>query len=169
MFIQLFVQMANIVKTVLPVYFFLGLFWLANAEEVHLLFSLSWLDLGFYGFYFVCPAKCENKHAVMAWILHISICVQNIWYHSESWNQQWTKKIENIDRPELVWHCLWRVICHLHGLVPQHQNPGKSTVHWAVKQRNIINQYCIQVFFSRFYSQFNIFLIWEIKLSIYMY
>lgn len=41
LFIQLFVQMANMVKTVLPVYFSLGLFWLANAEEVHLLFSLS--------------------------------------------------------------------------------------------------------------------------------
>lgn len=43
LFIQLFVQMANtcMVKTVVPVCFSLGLFWLANAEEVHLLFSLS--------------------------------------------------------------------------------------------------------------------------------
>lgn len=41
LFIQLFVQMANMVKTVVPVYFSLDLFWLANAEEVHRLFSLS--------------------------------------------------------------------------------------------------------------------------------
>lgn len=41
LFIQMFVQMANMVKTVIPVYFSLGLFWLANAEEVHRLFSLS--------------------------------------------------------------------------------------------------------------------------------
>lgn len=41
LFIQMFVQMANMVKTVTPVCFSLGLFWLANAEEVHPLFSLS--------------------------------------------------------------------------------------------------------------------------------
>lgn len=41
LFIKLFVQMANMVKTVVPVCFSLDLFWLANAEEVHLLFSLS--------------------------------------------------------------------------------------------------------------------------------
>lgn len=86
LFIQLFVQMANMVKTVVPVCFSLGLFWLANAEEVHLLFSLSWLGSGFYGFCFVCPAKCENKHAVMAQIPYKAIHVQNVWYHSESCN-----------------------------------------------------------------------------------
>lgn len=101
--------------------------------------------LGFLRFLFCMSCKMwEQTYCYCSDSLQSNSCAKSL-------SLQWTKKIENADRPELVWHCLWHVICRLRGLVPQHQNPGTTTVHWAVKQTNIINQYCIPVF-SRFYS-----------------